>query len=170
MRNLVVLLMFFSISIYGQKCNYLANKVSGMDGKRLVITEPLTLVSKYGEGSVDVWSTIYGDTSLMIAFVIRSKQELALIKGDSINITLDTGDQIILNVMQDAVSKETDQTYSLTALTRIDDLLIEKFQNQIIEKVAIDYGDSITEGSPQNKKQAVAIRNIVNCVVEYLVK
>ncbi|MBA7536498.1 hypothetical protein ES705_28762 [subsurface metagenome] len=72
--------------------------------------------------------------------------------------------------MQDAVSKETDQTYSLTALTRIDDLLIEKFQNQIIEKVAIDYGDSITEGSPQNKKQAVAIRNIVNCVVEYLVK
>ncbi|MBA7536497.1 hypothetical protein ES705_28761 [subsurface metagenome] len=58
MRNLVVLLMFFSISIYGQKCNYLANKVSGMDGKRLVITEPLTLVSNYGEGSVDVWSTI----------------------------------------------------------------------------------------------------------------
>ncbi len=168
MKNLAILLLLLSTSVYGQKCKYIANKISGMDGTHLVITEPLFLSTNFGKGSVKVWSTIYGDTSLVVAFVLKSKKELILTRADSILIHIETGEVIVLELMQDPVIKQDGSSKSLTALTRIDKPDIEKFQNYAVNKITLDSGDTKIEGTPKKKKQPLAIQRAINCVLEYL--
>ncbi len=168
MKVLTVFLLFLSIGIYGQECQYVINKVSGMDGTRLVITKPLNLSNDFGAGSVDVWSTIYGDTSLVISFVFNVRDNFPLKKGDSIRISLDTGEIIGLKVLQKPVIKTENKNKSLTALTRINKQTIEAFQSHATNGIMIHFNTTTIEGTSKKKKQSLAIQTVINCVIEYL--
>ncbi len=168
MKVLTTILLFLSIGSYGQKCQYVTNKVSGMDGTRLVITKPLILSNDFGAGSVDVWSTIYGDTSLVISFVFNVKENFPLKKGDSILVNLDTDEIIGLKVLQKPVIKTENKNKSLTALTIVNKKAIESFQNHPANKIKIHFDTATIEGTIKKKKQALAIQTVINCVIEYL--
>ncbi|MBN2522787.1 MAG: hypothetical protein JXB24_05910 [Bacteroidales bacterium] len=168
MKVLATILLFLSMGSYGQECQYVTNKVSGMDGTRLVITKPLNLSKDFGAGSVDVWSTIYGDTSLVISFVFNVKENFPLKKGDSILVILDTDEIISLKVLQKPVIKTENKNKSLTALTIVNKQAIELFQSHPANRIKIYFDTSTIEGTSKKKKQALAIQTVINCVIEYL--
>ncbi|MCK5506836.1 MAG: hypothetical protein KAJ10_16845, partial [Thermodesulfovibrionia bacterium] len=74
-----ILVLVSSISLQAQDCTYRVNSVSGMDGTRLVITEPIELTNNFDKGTLQAWTTIYGDTALILSFVIISSDEIPLI-------------------------------------------------------------------------------------------
>ena len=168
MKYLIIVLLFVSTNLHAQKCHYLANKVSGMDGSRLIITEPLSLSENFGDGAVKVWSTIYGDTSLVVAFVIQMNEKYSLNKGDSILIRLDNDDSIGLVLFQNSVVKNDGKNNLITALTEVDKDAIEKFQKRGISEIMIDFGDKKVSGSTEKKGESFALRTVINCVVRYL--
>ena len=168
MKYLIIILLLVSTSVHAQECKYRANKVSGMEGTRLIITEPQSLSSKFENGTVKVWSTISGDTSLIVAFVIELKEEFLLNKGDSILARLDNDEIVGLVLMQNSVMKDNGKSKSLTAVTAVDKDAIEKFQSHLMTEIMIDFGENRKKGFTNKKGESKAIRTIINCVVRYL--
>jgi len=168
MKYLIIVLFFVSVNLYAQKCHYLVNKVSGMDDTRLVITEPLSLSENFGDGAVKVWSTIYGDTSLVVAFVIQMNEKYTLDKDDSILVRLENDDILGLVLFQNSVMKNEGKNNVITALTEIDKDAIEIFQKHEISEIIIDFGENKVSGSTDKKGESVALRTVINCVVRYL--
>ncbi len=168
MKYLIIVLLFVSASIHAQKCKYLANKVSGMDGTHLIITEPLILSNNFDDGTVKVWSTIYGDTALVVAFVIELKEDVLLNKGDSIFTRLDNDEIVGLELIQNSSIKENENGKILTVLTEADKSVIKLYQSHKVSELLVRSGDMELKGSTTKKDQPVAIRTIINCVVRYL--
>lgn len=168
MKYLIIVLLFVSTGMHAQKCRYLANKVSGMDGTRLIITEPLLLSSNFDDGNIEVWSTIYGDTALIVAFVIEINKDVHLNKGDSILTRLENDEIVGLKLIQNSAIKENEEGKVLTVLTEADKRDIELYQTSKVSEIIVSAGDMEMKGSTIKKDQSIAIRTIINCVVRYL--
>ncbi|MGD2034833.1 MAG: hypothetical protein PVF73_07245 [Bacteroidales bacterium] len=169
MRSLTafVFLIFFT-NAWSQKCHYLINKVSGMDSSRLVITEPVNLSKDFGVGSVDVWSTIYGDTSLVLAFVFNVKENFPVKQGDRIYINFMDGEEMVLEIFQKPVLKSEGKEKLLTTLTSVEGSALEALRNQQVRGISVHFGNAVVGGTTLKKNQTTAIQTTVNCVIEYL--
>jgi len=168
MKYLIIVLLFVSTNMHAQKCKYLANKVSGMDGTRLIITEPLILSNNLDDGTVNVWSTIYGDTALIVAFVIELKEDVLLYKGDSILTRLDSDEIVGLELIQNSSIKENEKGKILTVLTEADKSDIKLYQSHKVSELMVRTENMELKGSTAKKDQSIAIRTVINCVVRYL--
>lgn len=168
MKYLIILLLFVFSSSYSQKCEYLVNKVSGMDGSLLIITQPVILSEDFEDGLVKVWSTIYGDTSLIVAFVFEMKEELALSKGDSIIAILDNEELIGLELIQNSVSKDGESGKITTAMTALDQSVIELLQTHKLSEIKLTQAGMNMAGEIEKKSEATAIQKVINCVFRHL--
>jgi hypothetical protein len=164
---LLLVLIFFFGYINAQNCKYLANKVSGMDGSRLVITLPSVLSGNFNEGFLEVWSTIKGDTSLVLAFVVNSNLPLKVSSGDSITLELENNERVYLSILQDASSAGNDLK-KLTAMTLANAADIKRLESNLVKHIKIPSNLGNLEGNPGNKRQAAAIRTVSGCVKVYL--
>jgi hypothetical protein len=169
MKYFVIAFLFVFVNIHAQKCRYLVNKVSGMDNSRLIITEPRSLCENFGDGDVNVWSTIYGDTSLVLAFVFESNENLLpLNKGDSIFVRLDNDEVQSFILKQNAVEKVEGKKNLLTALTIVDNDAIGILQKHLVEEIKVNFGEKSINGLVEKKDEPEAIRTVINCVVRHL--
>jgi hypothetical protein len=138
-----------------------------MDGTRLVITEPIELTNNFDKGVLQVWTTIYGDTALVLAFVIHSPDMIPLVKGDEINLLNTDGDSIALNIFQDPVQAKS-STKKLTCLAVLSPENITILENSIITKIQFQGERYQQEGIIKKKKSTEAIGKLIACVTEYL--
>jgi thiazole synthase ThiGH ThiG subunit len=142
----IVFILLLSVSnIYAQNCKYLTNKVSGMDGSRLVITQPSLLTGKFYEGQLEVWATLQGDTAVTLAFVISNKMNLAVSKGDSVFLTLQNDDIISIPVTQDAKGLGED-IRKLTIMTTVGNDELAKLELHPVKHISIPLNVGNVEG------------------------
>jgi hypothetical protein len=138
-----------------------------MDGTRLVITEPIDIVRDIDNGVLQAWTTIYGDTALVLAFVFITPNEIELSKGDQ--ITLFTADEEIINleIFQEPV-KTTSTPKKLTCLTVVNSRNIASLEHALVNKIQLTGENYRKEGIIKKKKSTEAIGKLVSCVKEYL--
>lgn len=161
------LVIFISFSLHAQNCSYRTNTVSGMDGTRLVITEPVNLVKDFKNSSLQSWSTIYGDTALVLAFVLTSTEEIPVEIGDEIRLNTKDEETISLEIYQNPVKSKSDPL-KLTCLTIINNENVEVLENSIIKGVVFKGSSYEQEFSIENKKATRAIARLIACVKDYL--
>lgn len=161
------MLFLLANTAIAQDCRYLTNKVSGMDGTRLVITQPMSVSNNFNEGTLEVWSTLRGDTSVIIALVVTNKLQLHVNKTDSIVFTLESGESVFIPVLQDA-SSITGEWNKLTIMTLISTDQIFKLETTPVKNISITVNSLKMEGEPGNKKQAASIQKAIGCVKQYL--
>jgi hypothetical protein len=168
MKKLAVLFLavLFSFTTNGQKCSYLSNKVSGMDGSRLVITNPVTLSDNFNQGSIEVWATLTGDTTIVIAFVFYTTLPLSVAGSDTIQIFLANNDTVNFMVQQDASAMGTAQK-KLTAVTILKESDIPAIESSPVTSIELPVNLGRHNGQPSNKKQAAAIQKVLGCVKPY---
>lgn len=167
MRWLIALFLFMTLQINAQKCTYRVNSVSGMDGTRLVITEPVDLIKDFANGVLQVWTTIYGDTALVLAFVFIDTDEIELSKGDQ--ISLFTKDEVAINleIFQQPV-KTSSTPIKTTCLTLVNPENIVTLEKAQITKIQFTGEKYRKEGIIKKKKSIEAIGTLVDCVKEYM--
>lgn len=164
---ILLLVIFTFFSLHAQNCSYRTNTVSGMDGTRLVITEPIDLVKNFKNSSLQTWTTIYGDTALVLAFVITSAEEMPVQIGDEISLNAKDGKTINLEIYQNPVQSKSDPK-KFTCLTIINNENIGILENSIIKDVVFTGSSYKQEFSIRNKKAAGAIARLIVCVKDYL--
>jgi hypothetical protein len=164
---IIFIVLISSISLQAQNCLYRVNSVSGMDGTRLVITEPIELTNNFENGTLEAWTTIYGDTALVLAFVIHSPDMIPLVKGDEIILLNADGEAITLNIYQDPVKAQSN-AMKLTCLTVLSPENIAALENSIITKIQFQGEQYQQEGIIKKKKSTEAIGKLIGCIKKYL--
>jgi hypothetical protein len=170
MKNYIFRLLLILICSHAeaQQCKYLTNKISGMNGSRLVITVPYTLSANFKLGRLEVWSTLYGDTAVTLAFVVHTNLQLSVSRGDSIKLTLENAQRADLPILQDA-SSTAGSAGKLTIMTVVGKEYLDKLMDNLVQHIILPVNLGNLEGSPVNKKQSAAIRNVLGCVKIYLI-
>jgi hypothetical protein len=169
MKSMVIiaLISLCISSLDAQKCQYLTNKVSGMDGSRLVITNTHKLSTDFNEGLLEVWSTLMGDTAVIVAFVISSDKQYQVRKGDRICIMLENDSAVYFQIIQDALSSGT-HPCKITAMTVINSMDIPQLESLAVRQISVPLNSMELKGIPKNKQQARSIDQIIGCVKVYL--
>jgi hypothetical protein len=169
MKKSAIALLLFLIaeSSIAQKCQYLTNKVSGMDGTRLVITQPLMLSGNFNDGTLEIWSTLSGDSAIIIAFEVKNKLLMDVHKNDSITVTLESGESIFIPVLQDAATVCGEKN-KLTIMTMIGKSTILKLESSPMRNISIPVNLGELSGTPGNKKQAGSIQKAISCVKGFI--
>ncbi len=162
----LIFLLITTFSINAQDCSYRVNSVSGMDGTRLVITEPVELTSNFNKEPLQAWTTIYGDTALVLALVILSPDDIPLKKGDKVSLLTSENDSIVLKIFQDPVLA-TSTPKKLTCLIVLSPENIVSIEENTVTKVLIEGEDYQQEGGVK-KRESEALTNLIVCVKEYL--
>ena len=166
-RFFLGLLLILAIPANAQDCKYLQNKVSGMDGTRLVITEPVIFSNQKNGENMEIWSTIYGDTAVVLAFVVYSDSNISVSKGDTLNVTPEDNPPVYLLVHQDA-SAMGGEMKKLTVLTVPDQNQLQRLERFPAYKISVNTSQGIKFFSTKKKKKANTIRYLVGCVKSYL--
>lgn len=165
--TIVILLFLFSYSMNAQICSYRVNSVSGMDGTRLVITEPIEIKNNFDRGPLEAWTTIYGDTALVLAFVLISPKDIPLSKGDVIELMSSEEKSVSLEIFQDPVLANTSPK-KLTCLTILSEEDILSLENSKINQVFIKGMDYQHDETINKEKSREAIGKLISCVKKYL--
>ena len=131
MRLIIFLSILNVITVSAQDCKYIQNKVSGLDGTRLVITEPLDFSPVKKNEGMKIWSTVYGDTAVVLAFVITSQNSLSVSKGDSLVLTQSENSQVFLSVLQNATGIGN-EVKTLTVLTLLNSENLMKLEDHLL--------------------------------------
>ncbi len=169
-QRFFILLLILSIgNVNAQNCRYIQNKVSGMDDTRLVITEPLDFSSQAKNEGLKIWATVYGDTAVVLAFVVTTNNSLSVSKGDSIILTRTDNLKIYLSAHQDAATLGN-ETKTLTVLTILDMENLRRSELQPVSEISILTLRDKLSYTAENRKQAAAIVNLINCVKTYLTR
>ncbi len=168
-RFLILLLILSIGNVNAQNCRYIQNKVSGMDGTRLVITEPLDYSAQTISERLKIWATVYGDTAVVLAFVVTTNNSLSVSKGDSIILTRKDNSKVYLSAHQDAATLGN-ETKTLTVLTLLDLENLQRLELQPVSELSISTSGDKLLYIAENRKQAATIVNLINCVKTYLNK
>ncbi len=165
LRFLLVILAI-PILLHAQECKYLHNKISGMDGSRLIITEPVVFSSQRKTGNMEIWSTIYGDTVVVLAFIIYPQHTIEVSKGDSLVITLDNN-IVYLTIHQDAITMGKEEK-KLTILSLLNKQNMEKLESFPSNTISISTSEGKISYLAKKKKQTKVISYLIDCVKDYL--
>ncbi len=164
----ISLLILYAANIIAQECKFITNRISGMDGTRLVITQPMMLSNKFNSGTLEVWSTLSGDTAIVMAFVCNINFLMHVKKSDTITLKLENSEEVSIPILQDAASVDGDQK-KITIMTMVNDSESSKLKASPVKHIAIPVNLGIMEGAPTSKRQAASIQKAISCVNEYLV-
>ena len=167
MRLIIFLSILNVITVSAQDCKYIQNKVSGLDGTRLVITEPLDFSPVKKNEGMKIWSTVYGDTAVVLAFVITSQNSLSVSKGDSLVLTQPDNSKVFLQVLQNAKSTGN-EVKILTVLTLLNSENLMKLEQQYVNTISVTTANTKLSYTARKKKQAMAIGQLLGCVKSYL--
>ena len=167
MRLLFFLSILNVISVSAQDCRYIQNKVSGMDGTRLIITEPLVFSPGKKNEGLKIWSTVYGDSAVVLAFVISSQNLISVTKGDSLILTQSDDSKVYLQVYQDATGIG-EKVKTLTVLTLLCSENLMKLEQQPTQTVSFTTINEKLTYTAGKKKQTEAIAKLIHCVKNYL--
>ena len=162
----VFLLLIPFLSINAQDCSYRVNSVSGMDGTRLVITEPIDVSANFAKGTLQAWTTIYGDTALVLAFVIIDPYEIPIKKGDEVRLIIAETDSFVLQIFQDPVLA-TSTPKKLTCLIALSADDIAHLEKNTVTNVLFE-GVGYREEGKVKKKNAEEMLNLIVCTKKYL--
>jgi len=163
---LAILLLITSFSIHAQECDYRVNSVSGMDGTRLVITEPVELTGNFGKGALEAWTTVNGDTAIILAFVIYSPEDIPLVKGDKVSLIIGEESSIDFEIYQDPV-QSTSTPKKLTCLVFLSPEEISALESKLITGIRFS-GETYQHEGKIKKKNYGSIATLIRCVREYL--
>ena len=161
---ITTMLLFFAVfHLNAQKCNYISNTTSGMDGTRQVITSPYKLALSKENGKVQVWSKLYQDSLVVLAFVVESEtistlnllDEIELIYTDTEKENLPT----MNNVIPSTGIKEKYTIY-VNLPKKLQDALREKPVQEI--KFKADNGEI---SFPVKKKGSGYIQQVIECTL-----
>lgn len=167
MRLLNFLLILNTISVSAQNCKYIQNKVSGMDGTRLVITEPLDFSQQKKNEGLKIWSTVYGDTAVVLAFVVSSQNSLSVFEGDKLVLIQADSSKVYLSVFQDAMGTG-DKVKSLTILALLNSENLLKLEQLPISTISVTTTNTRLTYTARKEKQTMAIAKLIGCVKDYL--
>jgi len=140
-----------------------------MDGTRLIITKPIIVASQETTGKLEIWSTLYGDSAVVLAFVVYPKRSLSVSKGDSILVTLDNDTKVCLTIHQDAVAMGN-EIMKLTILSMLNPENRRMLESHLVKGLIISTSQGELLFNTKKKKQANAVAYLIGCVKEYLVE
>lgn len=161
--GIVVMLSLLSgLSTFAQKCDYISNIVSGMDGTHLVITQPQEFAGKSEQGLVEVWAKLHLDSVIVLSIVLHEGKSIGIHKNDSLVIISDEGKKVVLNVMQD-VQNLSDEPQKLTVYAFVDNATYSELEGLQVATLtfATANGDLELKSRHQGEK---AISNVLYCV------
>jgi hypothetical protein len=166
-KLLIGLLLLILVPARAQKCSYIQNKISGMDGTRLIITKPVIVASENTIGKLEIWSTLIGDTAITLALVSYPQKMTTVSKGDSITLILEDNSKLYLTIHQDAVATGK-EVLKLTILSIPDSEILQMLELYPVYKVSVSTSEGELQYSIKNRKQAHAISNSIGCIKEYV--
>ncbi len=166
-RFLLVLSLIIAIPANAQDCKYLQNKVSGMDGTRLVITEPVIYSNQKDCGNMEIWSTVYSDTAVVLAYVIYFDSTISVSQGDTLTVALEDKSPVYLLIHQNAAAIGSEMK-KLTILTVPDHNQLQQLERYPAYKISVNTSQGMKSFSTKKKKKANTIRYLVGCVKSYL--
>ena len=164
MRVLFTLLIspLFLFSIHAQKCSYISNTVSGMDGSRQIITEPITIKEEGDPGKLIVWSKLHLDTSIVVAFTIENYGGADLNDLDRIMMNLKDGSELTLALMNKiSLRKQENTKYTLYAV--LDDNELSILTQTNVSSLYLVSEEKTVNFLP-DRKGTGAVKKVVSCV------
>ncbi len=163
----IVASLTLALNLYGQKCDYLVNTVSGMDGSHLVITETARFTKDFDGMALEVYASLYADTAVMLSFVINGSTDFDLHAGDYIFLGNGSEKNLELVIWQEPV-KVTKGTPKTTC-----NVLLSKEQAKAITDIAVTElrftsGETDLTATVDKKKDATAIGDKLSCVLAFI--
>ena len=168
--NKVNAIVFFTLltgSVLGQKCEYLSNTVSGMDGTRLVITEPQIYAKKSPAGQVDVWAKLHLDSLIVLSVVLHDSAAHEFLKGDPLIMMEEDHEVLSLEVLQDA-RKAEGSGKSLTVYSVLTTEDYETVKNSLVSELRLKSPTGWMNLEAGNKKQARSLVSVLGCIAVFL--
>lgn len=161
-----VYLLLIYTTINAQKCAYISNIVSGMDGTLQVITEPASFSRSKNNGELQVWSKLHQDTSVVLALTINTPRVSEINEIDHIRISLENKEEILLQLMNNVdPSKRKVEKFSIYAVisTSNQELL---FASPVVEVSVNSKGGKTLSYIAKSKRESDLIKKVLTCVIE----
>ncbi len=165
MRSLFLFAISF-IFITGanaQKCSYITNTVSGMDGTRLVITQPEIFANGSEQGLIEVWAKLHLDSVIVLSIVLHEAHEITVIKGDSLVLADTDGGLVHLSVMQD-VSNPSDDRKSVTIYAIVTNEVYHQVEDLQIASLEFKTSEGTLNLDSDYRKGRHSIPRVLGCV------
>lgn len=159
-----LILLMLVISAYGQRCSYLANSVSEFDGSHLVITEPVTLTKNFDEGTLEVYTSLYADTAVMLSFVLYPGSEISLDASDMIILTLEDGTTVELNMHKQPVMVEK-PSKKVTCNVLLCGEKVSMLKSSVVSSVGFRHNETLITAPVDRKKAQDAIAGKISCIL-----
>jgi hypothetical protein len=168
--NKTIAIVLFSLltgSVFGQKCQYLSNTVSGMDGTRLVITEPQLYAKKSPAGQVDVWAKLHLDSLIVLSVVLHDSMALEFHKGDPMILLEEDTELLSLEILQDALRDAgLDKPLTVYALVSLEGF--ETVKNSVVNELRLKTPTGWMNIEARNTKQAKSLVSVLGCIAVFL--
>jgi len=165
--NAIVFFILLTGSLFGQKCEYLSNAVSGMDGTRLVITEPQLYAKKSPAGQVDIWAKLHLDSLIVLSVVLHDTHALEFTKGDPLIMLEGDHELLSLEILQDA-KRAAGSGKSLTVYAVLSLKDYKAIKNSGVNELRLKSPTGWMKIEAGNKKQAKSLGRVLGCIAVFL--
>jgi hypothetical protein len=169
MKVIISMMLFVLLApgLLAQKCRYISNTVSGLDGAIQVITSPEVFARNSEAGTVEVWAKLHRDSVMVLSFVLRGDRPNKAIQGDSILLMHGVTQLLALRIMQDAVrSGSVIKPLTIYAAVSPEDFSV--IRSACISTVLIQTEKDWVKVSAEKPKQEKVISHVLSCVSIYL--